>query len=115
MVSKSHESLGQRLRKLRKKRALSSKEVADAVGVTQSHLCAIERSRTASPRYGLIRALAEFYELTISELVGDDRGPSRSLEAQQISDWYEHDLSESAQRIAYALMEQLRREYKDAN
>jgi len=114
-VSKGHTELGQRLRSLRKQRSLTSQEVADAVGTTQSHLCAIERARTASPRFKLLRALAEYFEMSISELVGDAREPSTNYEAQQISYWYEHDLPESAQRIAYTMIDQLRREYKDAN
>lgn len=114
-MSKRHDELGQRLRTLRQQRSLTSQEVADAVGTTQSHLCAIETGRTASPRYQLLKALAEFFEMSISELVGDTRRPAESVEAQQISYWYEHDLPESAQRVAYTMMEQLRREYKDAN
>lgn len=114
-MSERHDDLGQRLRMLRKQKALTSQEVADAVGITQSHLCAIERGRTTSPRFKLLRALAEFYDLSISELVGDDRSPTTNFEAQQISYWYEHDLPESAQRIAYSMIDQLRREYKDAS
>jgi len=114
-VSKGHTELGQRLRSMRKQKALTSQEVADAVGTTQSHLCAIERGRTASPRFKLLKALAEFFEMSISELVGDAREPSANYEAQQISYWYEHDLPESAQRIAYNMIDQLRREYKDAS
>ncbi len=114
-MSKRHDELGQRLRTLRKRRSLTSQEVADAVGTTQSHLCAIERGRTASPRYQLLKALSEFFDMSISELVGDARRPSGSVEAQQISYWYEHGLPESAQRVAYTMMEQLYREYKDGN
>ena len=115
MVSKRPDSLGRRLRRLRQQRSLTSLEVADAVGTTQSHLCAVERGRTASPRYALLSALADFYELSISELVGDEKNRSRSMEAEQISDWYEHDLPEEAQRAVYAMVENLTRQYKDAS
>ena len=115
MVSKEHTELGQRLRSLRRQRSLTSQEVADAVGTTQSHLCSIERGRTASPRYKLLRSLAEFYQLSISELVGDAREPSTNYEAQQVSYWFEHELPESAQRIAYTMIDQLRREYRDVD
>lgn len=108
MVSERNTGLGQRLRLLRKERSLTSQEVASAVGTTQSHLCAIETGRTLNPRINLLLAISEFYELTLSELVGQEKLDYSSLKGETLRHWYERDMSEKDQQLFFKIGEELR-------
>lgn len=108
-MSSGHEYIGARLKSVRRSRGITGKEVALAVGTTRTHLCAIENGRVASPRYELVRALAEYFGLAMSELVGDlpvaDAG--RSPEAEQISRWYDHKLSDDERAVVFKMFQGL--------
>lgn len=114
MVSLRNTGLGQRLRLLRKQRELTSQEVASAVGTTQSHLCAIERGKTLNPRINLLLALSDYYGLTLSELVGQEKVDLSSLKGEKLRHWYERDLSKKGQRVLLKIAEELRDEYRNA-
>ena len=114
MVSERNTGLGQRLRLLRKERSLTSQEVASAVGTTQSHLCSIETGRTLNPRINLLLAISEFYGLTLSELVGQEKVDLSSLKGEKLRHWYERDLTEKGQRLLFKIAEELREDYGTA-
>ena len=78
-MSERNTELGRRLRLLRKQSGLTSQEVANAVGMTQSHLCAMERGETGNPRLNILKGLADYYGLTMSELVGEHPEESASV------------------------------------
>lgn len=113
-MSERNTKLGLRLRLMRKQRALTSQEVANAVGMTQSHLCAMERGQTDNPRLNILRGLAEYYGLTVSELVGEHAEDMASVRGDLIRQWFVEDLPEQGKDIAFGLIEQLRRQYRDA-
>ena len=106
-MSSGHEHIGARLKRVRRSRGVTGKEVALAVGTTRTHLCAIESGRVASPRYELVRAVAEYFGLTMSELVGDlpvaDAGLSAELE--QIRRWYAHELSDEGRAVVFRMIQ----------
>ena len=79
--------LGQRLRALRQRRGLSLTLAASQAGISRSALSLIERtSQGASP--ATIRALAEIYGLTVSDLTASlaDTGPAvvRGSQAREL-------------------------------
>jgi transcriptional regulator with XRE-family HTH domain len=113
-VSERNTALGRRLRLLRKQSGLTSQEVANAVGMTQGHLCAIERGQTGNPRLNILKGLADYYGLTVSELVGEHVEAKPSVRGDLIRQWFVEDLPEEGKDIAFGLVGELRRQYKDA-
>lgn len=111
-MRQKNETLGERLRQLRKRATLTTKELADAVGTTQSHLCAIENGRVESPRYKLLRSLANYFGMTISEFIGEQSNGNQSAEAELISRWYDHEISEGAKQVIYNTIDAFRRQHR---
>ncbi len=108
-MSNGHTTLGSRLRELRQQSKLSSKDVADAIGITQSHLCAIERDSSPNPRFKVLSAIANYYGLSISELVGDADG-AQTRKAKQLSYWFDNRLSERDQDLVYSMADRMQRQ-----
>ena len=65
-------SLGARIAELRRLRKESLQEVADAVGVTRTHIWELEKGRTSNPSMSVIKGLADHFNVTIASLVGED-------------------------------------------
>lgn len=65
-------SLGARIAELRRARGESLQDVAEAVGVTKTHIWELERGRSANPTFNVIRGLADHFRVSISSLVGED-------------------------------------------
>ncbi|MDJ0751765.1 MAG: helix-turn-helix transcriptional regulator [Woeseiaceae bacterium] len=108
-MSLGHEQLGQRLRTLRKRSGLTSKDLALAVGTTQSHLCAIENGRVEGPRLKLLKALASYFGMTVSEFLGETPRANASPEAELISHWYDNELSDEARTAVFKTIDAFRR------
>ena len=108
-MSLGHEQLGQRLRTLRKRSGLTSKDLALAVGTTQSHLCAIENGRVEGPRLKLLKSLASFFGMTVSEFLGESPRAKTSPEAELISRWYDNELSDEARTAVFRTIDAFRR------
>ncbi len=107
-MSDRHTSLGERLRALRQRQKLTSKDVADAVGITQSHLCAIERGTSNNPRFQVLTSLAKFYGVSVSALIGEaDDGDTEA--ARQLLYWFQHRLSSRDQGLLYSMADQMQR------
>lgn len=71
-------SIGAKLKELRMKRRQSLQHVADAVGVSKTHIWELETGRSSNPSLELVRRLAEHFEVKISYLVeetGDEESP----------------------------------------
>jgi transcriptional regulator with XRE-family HTH domain len=65
-------SLGLRIAELRRIKKQSLQNVADAVDVSKAHIWEIEKERTVNPSMDLVRRLANYFETTVSFLVGED-------------------------------------------
>ena len=65
-----HETLGQRLRRLRQAAELTQTELADRAGTTQDHISALERGEK-TPGLDLCRRLAKACKAPVGELIGD--------------------------------------------
>jgi len=65
-------SLGSRLHKLRIKNNRSLKDVADAVSASKAHIWEIERGGSKNPTMELLDRLADYFDVSVSYLVGED-------------------------------------------
>lgn len=59
-----------RLKLLRYERGAEMTEVAEATGVTRQTLRRLESGETVQPSAATAKALAEFYGITVAELLG---------------------------------------------
>jgi|SRR6476660_6657277 transcriptional regulator with XRE-family HTH domain len=64
-------SLGSRLKQLRIKKNRSLQDVADAVGASKAHIWEIERGGSSNPSMDLLNRLAQYFEVSVSFLVGE--------------------------------------------
>jgi transcriptional regulator with XRE-family HTH domain len=64
-------SLGARLKQLRIKKNKSLQEVADAVKASKAHIWEIERGGSKNPTMELLGNLADYFEVSVSFLVGE--------------------------------------------
>lgn len=79
--------VGKRLAALRKERGLTQQQLADDLGVSQSVVAYYER-RADNPSLELLQKLADFYAVTVAELLGPQAtkkpkakpGPTSALE-----------------------------------
>ena len=65
-------SLGSRLYKLREDRKIALQVVADAVGASKAHIWELEKERKTNPSMALVTRLADFYDVSVAYLVGED-------------------------------------------
>jgi len=63
------ETLGQRLRKVRKQRGFSQTELAEAISSSQRAICSYEQDRTAPPAH-LLPKMAKAFGISLDELMG---------------------------------------------
>jgi transcriptional regulator with XRE-family HTH domain len=64
--------IGARIAELRRARSESLQDVADAVGVTKTHIWELERGRTKNPSLAVIQGLANHFRVSIAWLVDED-------------------------------------------
>jgi transcriptional regulator with XRE-family HTH domain len=64
-------SLGVRLKQLRIKKNRSLQDVADAVGASKAHIWEVERGGSKNPSMDLLNRLADYFEVSVSFLVGE--------------------------------------------
>ncbi|MBE0702701.1 MAG: helix-turn-helix transcriptional regulator [Afipia sp.] len=65
-------SIAARLRDLRLKKGQSLQEVADAVGVSKTHIWELEKGRTENPSLEMLTKLADHFGVTIRSFVGEE-------------------------------------------
>jgi transcriptional regulator with XRE-family HTH domain len=63
-------SLSDRLTELRKAKKVSLQVVADAVGVSKTHVYELEKGTASNPSLNLLVALADFYDVSLDYLAG---------------------------------------------
>ncbi|GLG00401.1 hypothetical protein Alches_04400 [Alicyclobacillus hesperidum subsp. aegles] len=68
--------IGRRLRQLREERGLTLAEVADAAGISISHLSAIENGTRPNPSFLVVAKLARTYGVPIDSFLDPDLFPS---------------------------------------
>lgn len=65
-------SIGARLKELRIIKRKSLQDVADAVGASKAHIWELERGGTKNPSMDLLTKLAVFFDVSVSNLVGEE-------------------------------------------
>jgi len=63
---------GARIAELRREANESLQQVAEAVGVTKTHIWELERGRTSNPSLAVIRGLADHFGVSVASLVDED-------------------------------------------
>lgn len=66
-------SLGARLAELRLKKRKSLQEVADAVGVSKTHIWQMEKGKSENPSTELLKKLAEYFNVSVEFMAGTDK------------------------------------------
>jgi transcriptional regulator with XRE-family HTH domain len=79
------QTLGHRLRELRRGRGLSQAELARRTGISSSFLSVIEQG-SSDVSIGRLTRLAEFYDVPLPELLGGTPGPHGDLEVFRLTD-----------------------------
>jgi transcriptional regulator with XRE-family HTH domain len=64
--------LAARIRELRLRSGQSLQEVADAIGVSKTHIWELEKGRSQNPSMDILGKLADHFKVTITSLVGED-------------------------------------------
>lgn len=64
-------ALSDRLNELRKAKKVSLQVVADAVGVSKTHVYELEKGSANNPSLSLLVGLSNFFEISIDDLVGN--------------------------------------------
>ena len=64
-------SLAMRLQNLRTAKQQALQEVADAIGASKAHIWELEKGTAKNPSIELVRKLADYFEVSISRLVGE--------------------------------------------
>lgn len=65
-------AFGARIAELRRSRKESLQDVANAVGVTKTHIWELEKGRTGNPSMAVVRGLADHFRVSIAALVDED-------------------------------------------
>jgi transcriptional regulator with XRE-family HTH domain len=65
-------TLATRVAKLRRSKGKSLQEVGDAVGVSKAHIWELEKGRADNPSMALVTRLADYFEVTVAFLAGED-------------------------------------------
>lgn len=73
------------LKKLRKEKKLSQKEVADAIGVARSTYTQYELG-DSQPAYEILKKLAEFFDVSVDYLLGIDHLRNRPSDAEKFEE-----------------------------
>ena len=65
-------SLASKLNELRLRKKQSLQDVADAIGVSKTHIWELEKGRSRNPSMEMLSKLADHFQVTIRSLVGED-------------------------------------------
>src|SRR5262249_56017069 len=60
------------VKKLRRRKNKAWEEVADAVKASKAHIWEIEQGRSKNPSMDLLNGLADYFEVSVSYLVGEN-------------------------------------------
>lgn len=67
-------SLAKKLKQLRVAKKQSLQEVADAIGSSKAHIWDLESGKAKNPTLELLKKLAKYFKISVSNLVGEEEG-----------------------------------------
>ena len=92
------ESFGAHIRKLRKQKGLTLKQVERLAKVSNAYLSLLERGQRRPPRPEILKRMAEVYGVSVKELMVAagylEEGPEEKREKQRVEQTYDHALSD---------------------
>jgi transcriptional regulator with XRE-family HTH domain len=100
-------SIGDKIKELRSKKRESLQQVADSVGVSKAHIWDLERGSSANPSLGLLKQLAEHFNVTVAYLADDAATPEESAPLQFFRE-FEGKLSEKDWETLRTVAERLK-------
>ena len=77
-------SLAAKIRELRMKKGQSLQDVADAIGVSKTHIWELEKGRSDNPSVEILTRLANHFKVTVASLVGEDISASGDEELMRM-------------------------------
>ena len=77
-------SLATRLNQLRIGKGASLQEVADAIGVSKTHIWELEKNRSTNPSIEMLTKLSDYFGVTIRFLVGEEDGTSGDQQLERM-------------------------------
>lgn len=105
--------LGARIAELRRQKKESLQNVADAVGVTKTHIWELEKGRTSNPSMQVIQRLADHFKVSIASLVAEDINAADA--DQQLARMFRlaSDLDDHERGVIEDMIESFRRRRQD--
>lgn len=102
-------SFGAKLTELRLRQGESLQQVADAVGVSKTHIWSLERGTSKNPSLDLLKKLAEHFKVTVEYLAGTSQ--SSSLDEEQAHQFFRDfkSLSEAERSVLMQTLEVFKR------
>lgn len=82
-------TLGEKLAKLRKAKEVSLQTVANQIGTSKAHVHDLEKGKSKNPTMALLRAYADYYDVTMDYLSGredDAKIPDEAISYEQLND-----------------------------
>lgn len=107
-------SFAVRLNELRVKKKKSLQEVADALGVSKTHIWELEKGRADNPSLELLTKIADYFKVSIKHLVGEDFESDQSDEMARMFRQV-RDLEENERAIIDDMIQSLRNRRKGAD
>lgn len=107
-------SLAVRLNQLRVKKGKSLQEVADALGVSKTHIWELEKGRADNPSLELLTKMADYFKVSIRHLVGEDFETSQNDEMARMFRQV-GDLEDNERAIIDDMIQSLRKRRKEAD
>ena len=94
-------SLGQTLLELRTKNGMSLQQVADMVGISKTHIWALEKEHSNNPSLELLKKLADVFKVPVEYLAGTISAAEKSIDDAQAARFVRHfnQLGEDERRI----------------
>lgn len=77
-------SFATRLNQLRLRKGQSLQDVADAIGVSKTHIWELEKARSENPSLEMLTKLADHFGVTIRHLVGEEIESSGDEELEKM-------------------------------
>ena len=71
--------LGERLKLLRQQRGLSQADIADGIGISRNHIWAIEKGHSTNPSVGILEAISNRFDVSMSWLFGEVNEDDKAL------------------------------------
>lgn len=101
-------TIGSKLKELRVANNLSLQDLANAVGASKAHIWDIERGASKNPSLELLKKIADYFQISIGELVGER--PDAKGEPEELIALYRglKDLSATDRETISVLMQRLK-------